>query len=62
MNLDDLRGRATCTVEEAAALLGVGRATAYEAARRGQLPTLHLGRRILIPVPRLLALVSEEQE
>ena len=46
--------RATITVEEAAALLGIGRTAAYEAARRGQLPTRRLGRRLLVPVPALL--------
>jgi excisionase family DNA binding protein len=59
--LDELRGRATCTVEEAAAVLEVGRATAYEAARQGQLPTLRLGRRVLVPVPKLLALLGADQ-
>jgi excisionase family DNA binding protein len=41
--------RLTFTVEEAAELLGVGRGTAYEAARRGELPTVRLGRRLLVP-------------
>jgi len=46
--------RATLTVEEDAALLGIGRTAAYEAARRGQLPTRRLGRRLLVPIPALL--------
>lgn len=50
----DVGGRATLTVEEAAALLGIGRSAAYEAARRGQLPTRRVGRRLLVPVPALL--------
>jgi site-specific DNA-methyltransferase (adenine-specific) len=33
-------GRATCTVEEAAEVVGVGRGTAYDAARSGELPAL----------------------
>lgn len=53
-----LLGRATIGVAEAADLLGIGRSAAYEAARRGQLPTLRLGRRLLVPVPRLLALLG----
>lgn len=52
--LDELDGRATISVEEAAAILGVGRSAAYEAARRGQLPTRRLGRRLFVPVPALL--------
>lgn len=53
--LSELNGRATVTIPEAARLLGVGRTAAYEAARRGELPTRRLGRRLLVPVPALLA-------
>jgi excisionase family DNA binding protein len=49
-----LQGRVTVSVEEAARLLGLGRSAAYEAARRGELPTRRLGRRLLVPVPALL--------
>ena len=41
--------RLTYTVEEAAELLGVSRGSAYLAAREGELPTLRLGRRLLVP-------------
>ena len=54
ITLDQLDGRVTLTVEEAATVLGLGRSAAYEAARRGQLPTRRLGRRLLVPVPALL--------
>ena len=37
------------TISEAAKLLRVGRNSAYEAARRGELPTLRIGRRLLVP-------------
>ena len=40
----------TYTVTEAAKLLGIGRAAAYEAARSGHLPTIRIGKRILVPV------------
>jgi excisionase family DNA binding protein len=50
----------TMTVEEAAELLGVSRGLAYEAARRGELPTIRLGRRLLVPTARLLELVGAE--
>ena len=39
----------TYTVGEAAAMLGVSRGVGYEAARRGDLPTIRLGRRLLVP-------------
>ena len=37
------------TVEEAAKRLRISRGSAYEAARRGQLPTIRIGRRLLVP-------------
>jgi excisionase family DNA binding protein len=52
--------RLTLTVEEAAELLGVSRGLAYEAARRGDLPVIRLGRRLLVPTARLLELVGAE--
>jgi excisionase family DNA binding protein len=50
------------SVEEAAKLLGISRGLAYEAARRGELPTIRLGRRLLVPRWRLLELLGEPQE
>lgn len=38
------------SVIEAAESLGIGRSAAYEAARTGQIPTIRIGRRILVPV------------
>ena len=35
--------RATMTIDEAARVLGIGRASAYEAARRGELPNAARG-------------------
>lgn len=52
--LADLEHRATLTVLKTASLLGLGRTAAYEAARRGQIPTRRLGRRLVVPVPALL--------
>jgi excisionase family DNA binding protein len=39
----------TYSVEEVAAQLGVSRGLAYELARRGEIPVLKLGRRMVIP-------------
>lgn len=41
--------RLTLTVEEAAAVLGISRAFAYDAVRRGEIPAIKIGRRILVP-------------
>lgn len=48
--------RLTVTVEEAGALLGVGRSTAYELVRSGDLPCIRLRRRIVVPV----ALIAQQ--
>ena len=56
------RRSATLTVEEAAGLLGISRGLAYEAARTGQLPTIRIGHRILVPRARLLELLGEEND
>ena len=37
------------TIEKVARLLGIGRSSAYAAARRGEIPTVRLGRRLLVP-------------
>jgi excisionase family DNA binding protein len=55
LRVDQLAGRTTITIEQTAKLLGLGRTAAYDAARRGELPTRRLGRRLLVPVPALLA-------
>lgn len=51
----------TVSVEDAGRILGYSRNTAYEAARRGELPTIRLGRKIRVPrvaLQRLLDGVS----
>lgn len=58
VSIREFERRATITVEEAAELLGIGRTAAYQAARRGQLPTCRLGRRLLVPVPALIELLK----
>jgi len=50
--------RMTMTVEQAAAALGVSRGTAYEAVRTGQLPTIRIGRRVLVPIEGLETLLK----
>ena len=47
-------GRLVVTVTEAAELLGISRGLAYELARAGQLPSLRLGRRLVVPRAALL--------
>jgi hypothetical protein len=61
MDVDELRTRLTCTVPEAGRALGIGRDSAYRAAAAGELPTLTLGRRLVVPVPKLLELLGLPQ-
>jgi excisionase family DNA binding protein len=49
----------TITVPEAGRALGIGRNTAYAAARTGELPTLKIGKRLLVPVVALKRLLTE---
>jgi excisionase family DNA binding protein len=41
--------RLTYTVDQAGRLLGISRNSAYQRAAEGQLPTIRLGRRLLVP-------------
>ena len=54
----DANDRLVYTVHEAAQLLGISRAFAYELVARGELPVIRLGRRVLVPKLRLRALVD----
>lgn len=48
----------TVSVGDAAKILGIGRGTAYEAARRGEIPTIKIGKRLLVPTSRLRQLLD----
>lgn len=60
LTVDDLRRRPTITVREYARFIGVSADTAYEAAARGELRVLHLGRRVLVPTAPVLAELGYE--
>ena len=49
----------TISVEEAAKILGIGRNSAYEAARNGQLPVIKIGKLLRIPVVALERMLEE---
>ena len=50
--------RLTFTVDEAAKVLGFSKAVLYEAVRTKQLPTIRLGRRIMIPKHALMEFIG----
>jgi len=49
----------TLTVIEAARILGLSRNAAYEAIRRGELPALRFGRRVVVPAAALDKMLAE---
>lgn len=53
---------ATTDVETAGAILGIGRSKSYELAKSGDFPVrvLRIGRRYLVPIPSILALLGVE--
>jgi len=64
LTLAELRasGRATISVEEFAQLVGISLGSARKAVRDGSVPTLRLGARYLVPVPKLLQMLGAEGE
>jgi excisionase family DNA binding protein len=57
--VDSPRDRLVFSVEEAAYLLNISRALAYELVARGEIPSIRLGRRIVIPRRQLEVLLGE---
>lgn len=54
--------RPTLSVDETARLLGVGRATAYAAVKAGDIPSIRIGRRLLVPTAALRRLLMLDDE
>jgi excisionase family DNA binding protein len=50
--------RLALTVTEAAGLLGISRALAYELVARHELPSIRLGRRLVVPKVALLEMLG----
>lgn len=61
LTVADLQGLTYLNVPEAGAYIGLGRAASYAAAKRGDLPTVRIGRRVVVPVPKFLRLLGVEQ-
>lgn len=52
--------RATLTVDEVAKLLGVGRNNAYKAIEEGKIPSIRIGKRLVVPKQALDRLLNGE--
>jgi len=56
MTIDEALGKPTISVPDAGRLFyGLGRESSYEAARTGDIDTIRIGGRILVPVAPLAA-------
>lgn len=51
----------TYNVREASEVLGISKSLAYEMVKKGELPVVRLGKRILIPINRLEEMIKREQ-
>lgn len=54
--------RPVLTVEQCAELLGISRYLAYKAVRQGEIPSLRIGYRLLIPRVALDRLLAQQAE
>ena len=58
IDMPDKLARLTYSVEEAGQLLGLSRQGAYDAVRRGEIPSIRLGRRLVVPKAALLRIID----
>ena len=63
VTLDDLKSRASVSVEQAAYLLGISRQAAYNAVERGDIEAIKVGKRLVVLArPLFLNLVGSALE
>lgn len=56
--LPDPQVEPTISVPRAGELLGLGRSASYDAAKRGEIPTIPRGRHLLVPTAKVLELLG----
>jgi excisionase family DNA binding protein len=62
MNRDNTKERKTYSIAEAGELLGIGKNSIYNAAHRGEIPSIKIGGRLLVPKVALDRLLQEESK
>ena len=62
MALPDPNDEPTISVERAGELLGISRGLAYAQARGGEIPTIRLGKRLVVPTAALLRLLGVTEQ
>lgn len=55
----DWRDKPTQTADETREILGIGRNSVYEGIATGEIPSIRVGRRVLIPTAALRRLLGE---
>ena len=61
-DLSEILSKPTCSLPEAGSALGVGRNPAYEAAKRGEIPTVQIGRLKRVPTSWLRRVLGLDQQ
>ena len=61
VNIKQPDEREVLTVEEVMKVLGIGRRAAYAGVRSGQIPSIRVGRRFLVPVTFVERMLVGEQ-
>jgi excisionase family DNA binding protein len=62
MAIPDPAVQPTVTVEEAGDAIGISRASAYEGVRNGEIPSIRVGRRIVVPTAALRRLLGIDDD
>lgn len=57
-----LQGKAVLTTVETAALLRICERSVREGIKKGWIPHVRLGRRVVVPVPRLVAMLAPSDD
>ena len=58
MTSPDPASQPTLTVEQTGEFLGISRAAAYEGVRSGEIPSVRIGRRIVVPTAAIRRLLQ----
>jgi excisionase family DNA binding protein len=59
-HVPDPSERPTITIDEVCPILGLSRSATYQAASNGEIPTIRIGRRILVPTAALRRMLQLE--
>lgn len=54
--------RRTRTIEETAHILGLSRSTTFRLAKTGELPSIKIGRRVLVPLDAIERMLAPAQK